>query len=70
MASESIAQPGALDQVVEERVVPRLHVLERLPERDMQDVATAHEIVQADLHQARGLAHPGTRHDDAQVALP
>jgi hypothetical protein len=66
----AILEAVAQGDVVEQRVVPRLHVLERLPERHVQHVLVAHEVVEADLHQAGGLADAGARHDHPQVALP
>ena len=42
-------------------------MLEILAERDVQDRALAHRVVEADLDEKRGLADAGTRHDDAEV---
>lgn len=56
-----------LAEVIEQRIVPCVHVLERLPEGDVQDVVAAPRVADAELNEEGGLAYPGPRHHHPEL---
>ena len=57
-------------EVVEDFVVVRPDMVDRVLVRDVQDLAVAQQVVERDLDQERGLADAGASRDEAEVAAP
>ena len=56
-----------LGEIIEQRVVPRVDVIQILTERDVEDGSLSHRIVETDLNEKCSLADAGARHDHAEV---